>query len=436
MVHNRRALSRPQRDRHGSLRIGASGREVGNDAAMLDSAGALLAICATSLLALWVAASLAATLLTAAVLRAAAHRPKPPPNQPPCVVLVPVKGCSPNLPAFVDALMAQDYRPFRVVFVVESERDPAYPVLAEAAHAASERATLVVAGIAADRGQKVHNLAIALETLDGRDAIVAFTDADLLLPPDWLTQLTRPIARGTTELTTSYTILTPRSARPATLAASLISLGIATCPSPAGRHLVSGCATAIRRETLAALRPSRYLANTISDDLSLSRAARDAGIGVRHVLAARAPTPVEYGWRDLRAYGGRQYRILRLYAPAHWWFAAAALLLPVAGTATAVALAAAGDEAALLGPATVWLLQQGRFVLRRRIAERLFDATTFRTLAPAFRVQHVVGPLVHLAHAALFLGSAFGNTVRWAGITYRVTRGRVAIVERAASDFG
>ena len=57
---------------------------------------------------------------------------------------------------------------------------------------------------------------------------------------DWLTQLTRPIARGTTELTTSYTILTPRSARPATLAASLISLGIATCPSPAGRHLVSG----------------------------------------------------------------------------------------------------------------------------------------------------------------------------------------------------
>jgi hypothetical protein len=170
----------------------------------------------------------------------------------------------------------------------------------------------------------------------------------------------------------------------------------------------------------------------LSDDLSLSRAAYRNGIDIYTSLAVRVPTPTEHSWCSLFAYLRRQYQIVRIYAPMHWAFAAYALLLSPAGVAAAAMLALSGHAAGFGALAAAWALQQARFVMRHRALRRILDPAVVANLQPVFLLAHLIGPLVQIPHIIGFLASSFGRTIRWAGITYRVTGPeRMQIVERA-----
>ena len=382
----------------------------------------------------WLVVSLLTTLLTLALHRRAkrAERPK---NQPPCVVLSPVKGASANLPAFVEALLHQDYPRYRVVFIVESADDPACAVLSEASSRSDGRAVLLIAGLATDRGQKVQNLAAGLKAVGGDDEIVAFVDADCLPPSDWLMQLTRQIARGRSVMSSGYLVLVPHPLRPASVIASLMSLGLATCPSPISNNFCWGGSTAVLRKTLEGLQPQKYFANTLSDDLALSRAARDGNVRLDYVVAVRVPTPADYSWRSFFAYVRRQYMILRIYALSGWAFAAVILLLPVVGTAAAAYLVVSGHPLALAALIAIWLSQQLRYVIRTDALRRVLDPAVIDQLAPIFRIQHLLGPCVHLIHVLAFLPSMVGRTITWADITYRILGpDRMTVLRRSPAE--
>src|SRR5204862_5387968 len=47
-------------------------------------------------------------------------------SYPPAIVIIPIRGSPANLAALWHGLCTQLYRPFRVVFAVESRDDPAY----------------------------------------------------------------------------------------------------------------------------------------------------------------------------------------------------------------------------------------------------------------------------------------------------------------------
>lgn len=383
---------------------------------------------------LWMLTALATTLLTLTYCTMAQRRSRPA-DQPPCVVLAPVKGASPTLTQFTSALLRQDYRRYRVIFAVESERDPAFAPLTEATRNSEGRAMLVVAGLSTDRGQKVHNIAIALKAVQPTDEIVVFSDGDFVPSTDWLTQLTRRVVRGHADLATGYLVNVPASERPASVAASLISLGLGTAFSPPGFRLCWGGSTAIRRTTLEALDPEKFLVGTLSDDLSLTRAAYRKRVHIHMSLAVRVPTPTDQSWRSLFAYIRRQYLILRIYAPLQWAFGLWAFALPPLGLAAAVALALSGSAWWLVAPLAVWILQQVRFVLRHRALQRVLDADAVTKLEPIFRLAHLMGPLVQVPHLLAFLASGCGRTIRWAGITYRVdSPERMQIVSRVESS--
>jgi hypothetical protein len=381
--------------------------------------GTILLILLYLIVALWMLTAAATSLATYVYYRNA-RRLRKPPNQPAAVVLAPVKGASPTLNQFTTALLAQDYRRYRVIFIVESTGDPAYWPLADAAGLSGGRARLLVAGEAIDRGQKAHNLAAALQTLREDDEIVVFAVGDFVPAIDWLTQLTRPVIRGRAEISTGYVIMVPRSPRPANIAASLISLGIATIFSPPGARLCSGASTAIRRSTLERLDPQKFLARTLSDDLALSRAARQRGVAIHMNLAARGPTPTEHSWRSLFAYIKRQYQIVRIYAPLHWAMAAWALLISPIAIAAAILLAYSGQIAGFVALVLAAGLQQVRFVLRERALRRILDPDVIEQLEPVFRHSPLFGPLVQLVHVTAFLASATSRTIHWAGVIYRV----------------
>jgi hypothetical protein len=150
-------------------------------------------------------------------------------------------------------------------------------------------------------------------------------------------------------------------------------------------------------------------------------------------LASRVPAPTDHSWRSLFLYIRRQYQIVRIYAPRHWIIGAWAFVITPAGVAAALTLTLAGHVAGLVALAAAWALQQGRFVLRHRALRRILDAGVAAELKPVFLLAHVVGPFVQIPHLAAFLASAFGRTIHWAGITYRVDGPeRMRIIDRAS----
>ena len=106
-------------------------------------------------------------------------------DSPQVVIIVAIKGVSELTPKFLEALCHQDYRAYRLLCAVESPSDPAAALLESVRSGLGAKISLevVIAGIAVNRTQKVHNLLAALHALRDDDRIVAFADADILPGP-------------------------------------------------------------------------------------------------------------------------------------------------------------------------------------------------------------------------------------------------------------
>src|SRR5262249_57922230 len=131
-----------------------------------------------------------------------AFRPLPPRQtryQPKAVVIVPCRGTEDGFEENIRAILAQDYRDYEVVFVTESENDPAHDALSRLLKQSRRSAPptwLVVAGEAKNQGQKVHNLCAALDTLnsiDRRVETLVFADSDARPTRHWLPALVAPL---------------------------------------------------------------------------------------------------------------------------------------------------------------------------------------------------------------------------------------------------
>ncbi|WP_207791923.1 glycosyltransferase family 2 protein [Siccirubricoccus phaeus] len=339
------------------------------------------------------------------------RRPQPQPaTEPPVLVVVPVRGAV-GLPRFLEGLAAQDWPGFRVAFAVESEADPAVPLLRAALPG---RSRLVVAGPAGQRGQKVQNLLAALPALRPEDAALVTLDADTAPPPGMLRALLRPVLTGQAEIASGYrwTLAAPSSGWIAGWAAqslALIEACIGALPRCAACNLCWGGATAIRADALARLDLPRLWDRALSDDLTLTRAARRLGMVIYAPLMVRPPGEVSGDAATSLAFGIRQYRLLRLHLPWAWALAGLAAWLPVLGVGAALL---GGHWAAF--PVALGL-QAGRGWLRRRLAALVLPPAAAARV-PAW--QPWLAPPAALLHLAAWLGSARGREIAWAGRHY------------------
>ena len=134
-----------------------------------------------SILLLWLATDIVATYGVLHYRRGLAALP-PAEERPPVAILTAIKGVSDSTQQFLEAVCRQQYPAYRLIFALESRSDPALPVVEgiQQRHAGTIPVDIVIAGRATQRAQKVHNLLAAFRTLRGDDAIVVFTDADIL----------------------------------------------------------------------------------------------------------------------------------------------------------------------------------------------------------------------------------------------------------------
>lgn len=384
-----------------------------------------------AVLAAWMAQAVAATLGCALYLRLL-RRPQPRPSDaPPVLVAVPVRGGA-GLDAFLSALAAQNYPRWRVAFAVEDRSDPAFPLLARFAAARPSCASVVEAGAASARGQKVQNLLAALPALRPDDAALVTLDADTAPPPDALAELLRPILSGQADLSSGYRWTLPAAAGAGPLLLSLAEAGVATLPRCARCNLCWGGATAVGRRALERLDLPRLWARAVSDDMSLSRAAHRAGLVIYAPLTVRPPSPARpAGVADALLFGVRQHRLMRLHTRGRWLLAGLLLALPVGGGAVAAVSAATGNGAALACLGVAWLLQRVRAALRGAIARRVLPADAAAEAESALRRGRWWQPVAHALHLLAWIGSAAGRHLDWAGRRYRLgPDGEVLGIER------
>ena len=329
----------------------------------------------------------------------------------PAVVFCPSKGIPLRFEDNVRSLLGQDHPDFQIIFIVESADDPAYRALERLG-----ARDIWIAGPASRSGQKVHNLAHAVERYAGRAQVFAFADADARFPASWLSELVAPLRDDRVGSSTGYRWYVPMDRRLPTLLRSAWNASIVGMLGDHGRNFAWGGSMAIRRDTFERIGVRQFWLGSVSDDFQLTRAVRRAGLRIVFVPSCLVPTYDTCSWSELLEFTTRQITITRVYSPGLWWmgFIAQSAFSSVLLSLT---LRIFFDTMALgLWTAIYAIAATHAYV--RLIAVRQHVVHPALSRLPWFYV--VSPPPVSLLYVYNLIHSIWSRRIEWSGIRYRL----------------
>ena len=349
--------------------------------------------------------------------------------RPQTALIVPCRGLEAQFRSNIRSFFQQDYNNYRLFFVVGDTSDPAYAELSRIANALRRESKaldvqILVAGASTSSSQKIHNLLHAIQHVPADTEVLAFADSDICVDRDWLSRLVWPLRRHQCGLATGYRWFVPTRNNLASLVLSAINASVAQLLGNSRFNQAWGGSMAVRAEDFRRLHLPQAWKSTLSDDLSLSRAVRKAGMKVTFVPGCLVASLESTTWPKFYEFARRQFLITRVYAPGTWWLGLLSSLGSVAGLwgGAAVALAARYQGTPWLCaavPVTFLAGQLLRAVLRQRMAMKILSPYR-RQLVPT-AVADIGGSwLWSLLLLLALLSSAFGRTIRWRGIRYKL----------------
>lgn len=331
----------------------------------------------------------------------------------PLELLIPLKEVSSAQEQTLLSLLNQTHPNYRVLIILESERDPANPVVDRLCQR-YEHARKIISGLSTGCAQKNHNLIAGIQSLRPETEIIVFCDSSNLASPDWLLQFTEPLETGVSQVVSTFRAFEPK---PETLGGvsqaiygSFVFLLDVLRPKPWGG------ATAIRRETFEDLNVTEAWARTVVDDLILGNVLEGRHISIlldaRNLLKSPLRNQSVAGFLS---YLDRQILFPKFTNPGIWVVTLVAhinvTLAVLFSVITGLVLFPLGLAGPVIGLASFAYL-----------ASLLLTALLMRTLTP-FPVS--VGnwlvcflPCIFLI-AFIFLRSVFRNYIVWHGRKYR-----------------
>ncbi|MBI5760943.1 MAG: glycosyltransferase [Planctomycetales bacterium] len=342
-------------------------------------------------------------------------------------LFVPCKGLDLELEANLAKLFQQEYPNYGLCFIVESINDPAHEVIVRLCRRFSTPACrVVVAGIATDCGQKVHNLVAATRQIPDGVEVLAFADSDARPHPQWLSRLVQRLNNDKVGASTGYRWFFPQHISPPNWIACGINNMVSGVMGCHRFNLVWGGAWAMRVSTFQQLGLPNAWAGSLSDDLTISRLVHDARLKVAFEPHCLATSPVDFNWITLAEFVRRQFLVVRVYAPIWWLFAMGAATLTLVCLASSLILSVTWLVTggpwwmpAICGTC-YWALMGYRLSLRARMMAPFVHASPdiYRTIA---RREIFGWPIITLCHGMGLVASAVGRTIHWRGISYRLT---------------
>ncbi len=224
---------------------------------------------------------------------------QPLPESSPAVTLIaPCKGIDPGFEENVAAVLSQQYPGFwEVVFVVESEDDPAYPALERMLKENPQgRACIQVAGVTENCSQKIHNMLAGVAEADTRSEAFAFVDSDVRPDPDWLAHLTAPLSQFEYPASTGYRWYVPVQGGWASATRAVWNGLVSTVGDPSWRAYVWGGSFALRRQAYKRMRMGRLWRKALSEDMLLTREVYRTRRKVAFVSQCMIPSHEDCSW--------------------------------------------------------------------------------------------------------------------------------------------
>lgn len=348
-------------------------------------------------------------------------------NQLRAAIVLPCRGLEPDFETNIRAFLTQDYRDYEMLFVVESDRDPAYAALSQIIKQSRRNAWLLIAGEAHNCGQKVHNLLFALDTLDANDRrveVLVFADADARPHATWLAELVAPLHDQSVGATTGFRWYVPERGGSASW---LTSAWNASALSLLGERsgFAWGGSMAMLRENFNRLKIKQRWQGAVSDDYVLTAALQESGQRIKFIPQCLVATHADTTLTQLLEFTTRQLKITRVYAPHVWqltalshglynftlWGGVAWLAWRAAQGRFTLALAIGLLMIVLLGALTSWM--------RASIAATLLPDVRAYLLAHRWRYA-LCAPFVPLIYLYNLVASAFSRRIVWRGIGYEM----------------
>jgi ceramide glucosyltransferase len=345
-------------------------------------------------------------------------------------VFVPCRGVDEGLKENIDAIFAQDYPAFEIVFVSDRASDPAFAVIDEARRSFTGKSgptmRFVISGPAIGCGQKVHNLRAAVAEADSQSEVFVFVDTDARPGPNWLQSLVRPLQDPNLGATTGYRWFIPAGGG---FFSHLRSVWNGAITSALGERLEKnfcwGGSTAIRRKTFYQRKIVDYWRGTVSDDFALTRALHEGDLPIKFVPQCLTASVEDCTLKELIEFTTRQLKITRAYA-AHLWrgvLIGSVLFVLVFFGGIALVIIRALLGLSFVTPLVLLLIifalgsMKSHFRLRA-VSEVIPDR---RLRSPGTTLaQLTLWPLASLLYLYNALAAAFSRRITWRGITYEL----------------
>jgi cellulose synthase/poly-beta-1,6-N-acetylglucosamine synthase-like glycosyltransferase len=346
-------------------------------------------------------------------------------------LIVPCKGLDSDFQKNVTSFFNQDYENYRLWFVVADRSDPAYSELCKLKDQLSRtckarEVQILIAGQAKSCGQKIHNLLYCYQRIGDDIDILAFADSDICVRSDWLSHLVWPLRKSKNGAATGYRWFVPKNNKLASLVLSAINAKIAQLLGNTRFNQAWGGSMAVRVEVFRRLGLDKIWPKTLSDDLSLGCAVKKAGMKVTFVPACLVASHESVTWRELFEFGRRQFLITRIYAPRTWWFGLFSSLYSVLGlwatAVIAVYAAVTGDKNLPLFaavPVVFFVSQLLQAILRQKMISNLLEKD-WPQMKAACAADILAFWLWSILLLFLIISSAFGRTLCWRGICYKL----------------
>jgi ceramide glucosyltransferase len=361
---------------------------------------------------------------------------------PRVALILPIKGVDDDTHANIQALLDQDYPDFRLIFTVETEEDPIVSLLEKLATEDS-RIEIVIAGVATNRGQKVHNQLAAVERTTEHDEVLAFVDADARPNPNWLRALIAPLTRDDIGATTGYRYYVPVTDHTANKIVTVLNAQVAALLGPYRRTVAWGGSMAIRREDFYGFGIHTQWQHALSDDYVLTHCVkhhRRRRSKIHFVVQCLVASEANFNWASLFEFAVRQYRITKVCAPLIWVTAllgATAYLTAFCYTFVQSIYGFINRNAfqhyehlnQILMFLSLYLISMLRGYMLVRGGQALLP--DHRPAIKTATFWATVGmPWCYFVNLLALLGSAFGRTIVWRGIAYHMVSPTHTVVHR------
>ena len=233
---------------------------------------------------------------------------------PETCVIVPCKGTDKHFMENMKAIYNQEYKNYKVIFVTDSKKDPAYLKLKDF-FGNKPKVEVGISDFIEGCSGKISALIKGIKIAGDVEAYV-FADSDIKPHKDWLRLLVSNLDEDGVGATTGYRWFFPCDFKTSLLSCWNMAGGASLFFSSV--NFAWGGSTAIKKSVFEKLDIESKWKTGFSDDLILTNTIKKAGYKIKFVPKCIVESPSEESIRSFIRWGTRQLTWVRWYYPLIW----------------------------------------------------------------------------------------------------------------------